>query len=66
MSMIREQIQTYLQAMATRISKTDRTDVLELRTTKLMACMDMAKTLLDADDVTVDGNWKVTIKGGRE
>lgn len=61
---MRQQIQNYLQAMATRISKTERSDVLELRTTKLFACMDMAKVLLDADRITVDENWKIHIEGG--
>lgn len=60
----REQIQKYLQDMATRISKTKGVAPFSLQVDKLFACMDMAKTLLDADEVTVDGNWKVTIKGG--
>lgn len=63
---MREQIQAYLQNMADRIRNTRDCAPLSLQIDKLFACMDMARVLLDADNVTVDGNWKVIIEGGRK
>lgn len=60
----REHVQTYLQDMANRIKNTRECAPLSLQIDKLFACMNMANVLLDADNVTVDGDWKVTIKGG--
>lgn len=60
----REQIERYLQNTATRISKI-RSTTLSLHIDELFACMRMAKSLLDAEDITVDENWIITIKGGR-
>lgn len=61
----REEVQSYLQDMANRIKNTRECAPLSLKIDKLFACMNMAKVLLDADSVTVDGNWNVTIIGGR-
>lgn len=60
----REEIQSYLQNMTTRISKI-RATTIHTQIDNLFACMKMAKELLDAEDITVDENWKIIIKGGR-
>lgn len=63
---MREQILEYLQNMANRIKNTRECAPLSFQIDKLLACMNMAKELLDADDVVIGGDWVVRIKGGKQ
>ncbi len=61
----RRQIEAYLADAALRTANAPLEEQEEM-TAMLVASMRMARVLLDADAVEVNGDWTVTIKGGTD